>query len=464
MSDRLSSFIQSVGSSNLETFHSKALAWTLHELDSKSGFFKWLFKKATGRDCVSCVYHGSVAEVSQHDLVTTLSVEFREGNWETHVIIWENKIKADFSQKAVSQLPKSTDSHTTTTLRNYEGAWLRGISQPYWYQIRWLLWVREHHHKWKRFLKDACPRDESKPQGHQILPTEVRGVHWLILSPFKEEELNIFYNNCWSGSKWRADKSAHLKGDRELVKSIAADEDALNDWRFCSYEELFDAVKNHLDEAHYQTVLGIYIEYVQKNLSSTERLFSNDEENNSNPWTPSRMLEVYEKLKDDPRFMFYWSIGGSAHVGLPLLNISMRLGGNFESVSQSPEIHWIQSDQRVAKSSVDYVMCSIQIQKTVKLQFAHKAYDYVKIASSESYAMGVHGALGNNKSNDKSERISFIQNQLAVSGKFKVSKENLPNTKTGLSYSVLLEKGDLESTDDIVHLVQLTAQAFAKSR
>jgi hypothetical protein len=45
----LRSLIDSVASSNLETFHSKAIAWTLNSLESvdeNAAFFCWLFEKA----------------------------------------------------------------------------------------------------------------------------------------------------------------------------------------------------------------------------------------------------------------------------------------------------------------------------------------------------------------------------------------------------------------------------------
>jgi len=478
----LRSLIDSVASSNLETFHSKAIAWTLNSLESvdeNAAFFCWLFEKATGRSCEKCEHLGTVAEVSNCDMVTTLKVTDIHGHVQNHLIVWENKIKADFSQKTIGQLPFRPDK-LKRKIDAYGDRWLRGISQPYWYQIRWLLWKRETDNNWVDFLAAVCPQQNDKEDQQLIEEQKKYPVHWLILSPFDQGQLEIFYESQWQGNRWEYGNSTEPNGDIALVNSLIDAEDRWNNWRFCTYRELSTSLQTALSTSLKGKPLNEYVDYMGQNLSNSQQLYSANRESD---WTPSRLLEVHEQLKDDKRIAFFWSVGGSSNSSSPLLNISMRLGGEFEGVCASNDkFEGIFLDKEkgslgdVAKSKVDFIQCSIQIQGTVKLQFAHRAYDHVRIRSASAYIKAVHSALGKNdtdgESNSRGDRVDFLNNRLQAAGisQFEISKENRPKTKTGLSYSVRIkapheggESSEIKRPDEIVNLVDLVAKAFIKN-
>lgn len=90
----LVTFIESVSSSNLETFHSKAISWMLNDSKDNSELLGRLYTKATAKSFSEIRHIATKAEIMSHDVVTLLCVDSKY-----ELIILENKIKAGFHQK-----------------------------------------------------------------------------------------------------------------------------------------------------------------------------------------------------------------------------------------------------------------------------------------------------------------------------------------------------------------------------
>ena len=91
----LSNFIASVASSNLETFHSKAIVWLLNSInDSNHKIFTRIIKNSNIPEGAQHI--NSIAEFKSHDIISL----FKAGD-KYHLVFWENKIKADFHFKKI---------------------------------------------------------------------------------------------------------------------------------------------------------------------------------------------------------------------------------------------------------------------------------------------------------------------------------------------------------------------------
>lgn len=486
----LSLFIAAISSSNLETLHSKAIAWLLNlpntPVDSKCFFFKTIINREKDSDFEHVF---TIAEVANHDLITLLIIENK-----FRLIIWENKIKADFHQKKISQLPlkkkpkKSNDKLVPIykILETYENTWLRGISQPFWYQIRWLLWrlIDENEIKEKiicpiineleKFNRPKFDRLEkminskSGQNGRKMKKEEMVNyidenteVDWVVLSPHKEEHIKIFHNSQWNGNKSIDSniESGQIKGDSELLKKIIdiSENISIPEWKYTTYDEL---LKKDLHQKSDNAVAKAYLQYLSgnkdfKNVSlngfgvSTKGQIKivNDNEDESDTVNDTEgeynlqyLLEIWYRLNEKNSHLdFEWLTSGSERNGNPLLNIiigSIKL--SKENTNELNKILVIP--EKVKESKMNEIGVTLQIQGKVKLQFAHRAYHQVKMNNIQDYKCYVFNLLSQNWNNSfksKEDRLKFIRNNLVsgVNTEY-IFKENSPSSKTGLSYTI----------------------------
>lgn len=463
------SFIEAVGSSNLETFHSKGIAWTFNNLPDSDSFFARLMGRTCEIDAGSVVHLGTQAEVENLDLVTAIDVS--AGNTDAashHLIIWENKIKASFSQKKGKQLPlaNKSSSQITQQVKGYEKRYLRGISQPYWYQIRWLLWMQEEgHNTWRDFLGRVAPATWAD---------ENVEVHWMVLSLFDQKSLETFYAPFWKGASWH--KGNEPTGDQILTATLDHN-NQLKDWKFLTYSELVGDLRWACRHSEESPLTG-YVDFLEDQFGDTgSPLTSLDTTSDANApkWILPKLLALFNRLKLFNAFDFFWEPSGSSNSGFPLLNISLRPGGKFENAGREDNQIWASAltstSSVLKKSDVDFIRCSIQIQRTVKLQFAHHSYDIVRLKNRDSYINAVFDCLGCpcKGSSTFEDRKQFIESVInnhgrpSPSNKFIAFRENKPFRKTGLSYTIRLadaETGIVELTE-IEHVVQLCFQLHA---
>ena len=509
--DNLSSFLDSISSSNLETLHSKAIAWLLNlpntQINLKDFFRSSIFELEEDSEVEHIV---SLAEVASHDLISLLIVEK-----EFRLVIWENKIKADFHQKMKSQLPYQKQielsdyvkSLIDKTLEKYQKDWLRGISQPYWYQIRWLLWKLHSGNEIKEkiltpLIKNISNNDSiikinnltigrsghKSNKDHELASYiyENMKVDWVILSPHEEENIKIFNNSKWNGLKFIGsdNDSEPIKGDTALLKGILeiAEHDSLKEWKFITYQVFLKQIQS-LNE---NGVAREYLKYL--NIHKDFIRVSNSENNSqeSRVWDLEQLLEIYGKLRSE-NFDFEWLASGSERNGHPLLNIiisSIKLSDvNTQILEKILDIH------KVKNSKMNGISIKLQIQGAVKLQFAHCAYHHVRFKNTkepkkniEDYKVFVFKLLFQMFTNNSTsvqlnswenitekkqnfdspnEREEFIKEHLSsnIGIKLRVT-ENTPSSKTGLSYTIKnADKTDLDS-NDIIKIIH-SISAFA---
>ena len=469
ISNELSSFIEAISSSNLETLHSKAIAWLFNlpnsPIDLKGFFLSIIFNFSKDSEFEHVV---TIAEVASHDLLSLLLI-----NNEFVLVIWENKIKADFHQKKKSQLPLKKKTKKSEEelderfdkiceiLKKYENDWLRGISQPYWYQIRWLLWRLKDGNEIKEkiispvvdeleeFDKQKFDRLEKiinsksgtnerkldKAGMVQYIDGNMR-VDWVILSPHKEEHIKIFHNSQWTGLKSfdSGNKTTHIKGDFKLledIKTISRDTQ-ISEWKYTTYKSLY----KHLNFKRDNSVAKAYLDYVRYN--DYFEIYNESSNPKKREWDLNHLIEIHRKLSKE-NLDFEWLAAGSERNGHPLLNIiigSIKL--NKEKTDELKKI--LDIPPEVHKSQIDEIGVKLQIQGAVKLQLAHRAYHQVKMKNLEGYKSFVFNLVSQNWINDfshKEDRLKFIKNNLVadVNTEYTFS-ENSSSSKTGLSYTI----------------------------
>lgn len=504
----LQSFIEGVSSSNLETFHSKAIAWTLNQLDSKAALFTGFLKMFKVESQGSIEHLGTVAEKSNHDLITLIQSEK-----DFHVIIWENKINADFSHKKVDQLPKKDkkkNGHTHELLEMYDQNWKRGISQPYWYQIRWLLWKNEDENlnSFKKTISEELKKittstNSTKTVDLAAIEDKHIHFHWLILSPFTKQELEIFHKSSWEGNELNIDPNIIktikevpvIRGDKELLAELERTLGySVGDWCYVAYPNnanaqitIFNGDLNIENDHLENQVLKSYIDYLEQK-DFRERKLS--EQNKIGFWTLEKLLELHKKLNlynEELDLDFEWSISGSQNGSDPLLNIRFKAPLAFHQVFSKENYNWAKiftpkSKDHVKNSLIDFVHWTLQIQGSIKLQFAHAAYDQVTLVSEESakdyakdYANIITETILNiansefnsrdeielreGKNNQQKRRMltaSKIINYNGNDSHFEIKKENLPKTKTALSYTIDINDviGPIDSVIEICRNIQ----------
>lgn len=429
------SFIEAVASSDLETFHSKAIAWSLNQIGPGVDFASIL-----GEDVHESWTHiVTAAEVRSHDLLTLFKRQTESGEDVLGLILWENKVKADFHQKPISKLPKSKDVEITAVLENYERSWKRGVSQPIWYQLRWVLWSVSQRNQ---LLRDAFP-------GIEGLEASNLEVHWRILSPFQEDLLKEFHQTEWIGFKGVGQQTdGNIAGDLCLLEEVTSRSgQSCQPWGFLTFRNLIEAehglanaefVQGNADAS--SVLREEYFRYLKKSEYFEPQVLS------GTGWSVSKLLRLSEELrKHGVLVQRHWRVGGSSNNGAPLLNLSFHPGGMLDHVSDKANELNLQEELEglTTGSFIDFIDCCIQLQgDAVKLQFAHKDYNSVKMRSGgrEAYRDKVMGAFFREKARPcNSEFWSGKVTEMFLEGSnpiFEVSRENLPSTKTGLSYSL----------------------------
>jgi len=463
---QLSLFIQTLSYSNLETFHSKGLEWIINQINEKSSFFSELIGVCENNSHEKPIHLGTVSELKNHDLITVVWF-----SGEIHLVFWENKIKADFSNKPITAFKTNKTQHTHPDvydlLNEYENTWNRGVSQPFWYQLRWLLWDTKEKQNLLNTIKKTLLSgyySENKTlelwTNYKNNPLTIK-THWCVLSTYTKDELSLFHKLNWVGFNHDyccpLDKPKLPKGDIELVSCVAKKlnkSHELSPYKFIQYPSeqggLFNLFKNNneVELKKENNLVYAYVGYLVNNLQNSQDIQEKRSE-------VELLTNLHSHLTTCVKYdlEFDWLVSGSEKSGGPLLNIYFNPKDyihkipEFKNVINHNKINeLVDSPNKLNISPCrDYIRWAIQIQGgTVKLQFAHAAYHSVKLKKEKQetpneYLEWVLSALsekrGNTISIDVAKKlIASIINQ--DSDTFKVERVNKPNTKTGLSFTI----------------------------
>ncbi|MGC6415330.1 MAG: hypothetical protein ACON5K_11555 [Bacteroidia bacterium] len=482
--DELGSFINSIASSNLEPLHSKAIAWLLNlsnsPIDVKDFFLSTIFNSHPDTAFEHIV---TIAEVANHDLLSLVSI-----NNEFRLVIWENKIKADFHQKKKDQLPLSDKiieskpvlKRINEILKKYDTDWLRGISQPFWYQIRWLLWTVKNDNEIKE--KIIIPLiDEDKKKKNQLKKvienklgstankvdrnalvkyiSENIKIDWVILSPHEEKNIKIFHKSQWKGFKYfdKYSDSEQINGDSDLLEQIiktSGFQSNMN-WKYINYHQLYSKINHYKKD---NTVAHAYLYYLKTSNDFNTIRFDNGGDQQKYEWDLDHLLKIHSKLNGD-NLDFEWLVSGSERNPNPLLNIILStIPLNKKNTYKLNDILDIPED--VKKSKINEIGVKIQIQGKIKLQFAHLAYHHVKLKdnSVENYKEFIFQLISqdwNTSFKSKEDRLKFISNNLfsGVNTEL-IVKENSPSSKSGLSYTIDNPKQGFMDEKNVVEIIK----------
>ena len=436
----LSNFIASVASSNLETFHSKAIVWLLNSInDSNHKIFTRIIKNSNIPEGAQHI--NSIAEFKSHDIISL----FKAGD-KYHLVFWENKIKADFHFKKIDTSKwKGVLKEKLSKIDEYQNWLNRGLSQPYYYQVR---------HHLNCLLDDSTWLNEfSKILGNEnTLTKDNVDFHWFILSTYTEAELDTFHHGTWNGYYFNTRNEHSLRGDKNFVKNLNFF--GYSDWKYFTYQSLFKDLESDLSEIQFA-----YVSYV----SGSEvfaKLYSND------TWTLKELMSVHEKLEGGKnRYAYKWNIAGSANAPNPLLNICFSLDKFIDNQAHSaiPEFQKTLkytkiSGSKVQNTEVDRITCNVQLQgKAIKIQFSHWDYDNVTLAKKNrdgglDYAKAIFQYISpESKILDTSSLKETLIKWLKPY-RIEVSRINLPTTKTGLSFS--LKATEKDKINQVINLCE----------
>lgn len=443
LDQNLVTFIESVSSSNLETFHSKAISWMLNDSKDNSELLRRLYAKATatGRSFNKIRHIATRAEIMSHDVVTLLRVDSKY-----ELIVLENKIKAGFHQKKWNfKSGSESQKKVNSIVANYNSNWRRGVSQPYYYQLKYLSNTRDYVKTLLSKLRESC--DVNIPT-----ESEVAGVNWLVLSPFEKAKLDEFYMEQWQGYSSFTRKTPVVSGDRELVSKVVellADSD-INEWRFCTYKDLFELN----DNSGLNKIQKTYLEYLENN----EWFRPNREKDGK--WSVNELWEIKKEVRKKlPNAIFRWSISGSANSGGPLLNICFPQAKTLtdSDLSRLGLKYPLPNEKNKQSPFINRLTVNIQFQgNAIKLQLSHWDYDNVKLdATSGNYAVeAIKECFGITCSNEKESPKNEVNAWLKESG-FEISRENRSKTKSGYSFSLKQVEGG--GNDKIVDLCKYIA-------
>lgn len=430
------SFIESVSSSNLETFHSKSIAWLLNSMESQNSWFKKFYKEFSDKKNDSIYHLGTISEFKNHDLITFLRVD---GFYE--LVFWENKIKADFHQVKLSKTFKKNIDQKKIDKRkidSYLSHWNRGISQPYYYLLRYYSKDDIKQEKWKKDIIEKIRELGIKEfNSTDINYTDIK-LNWLILSPYHQIELETFHKEKWIGVKSFAKSKDTICGDKYLLDSTLIGQEA-TDWNFTTFEQLFFSLKFKDSKI----VQNSYINYLKKeNWFQTVNNLNviNNKVNDFQEWTVNFLLKVYKSIVEnkDLSLEFKWKIKGSANTPHPLLNICF-VRNNRTHLNSEEFKSILKYNSKNDAILVDRITCNIQLQgKNVKLQMSHWDYDNVILSSknrAKDYSRIVTERITREKIID--DNLEKVVDHWLVSTDFEVKgKPNFPTTKTGLSFTL----------------------------
>lgn len=450
----LSNFIENVSSSNLETFHSKAIVWLLNTIkDSNHKIFTRIIKNSNIPEGAQHIK--SIAEFKSHDIISL----FKAGD-KYHLVFWENKIKADFHFKRVDiSKPKKTEdkdySEKLKRSEEYQNAINRGFSQPYYYQVRHHLNLALKGSTWlEQFSKNLGI--DKKIREEQI------DYHWIIISPHNEDELEKFHYGTWYGYKLNKECEYLSKGDKGFIEDLNFNKYTC--WKFITYQKLFENAYQNLEQTQ-----QAYVQYIK-----SEKYFRVTSNNNS--WSVDSLLNLHDKLRKNHDYIYKWNITGSAKAPNPLLNICFSLDkfiGN-QAHSTLPEFQKILNYNKIAgfksqKTEADRITCNVQLQgKAIKVQYSHWDYDNVKLSGKDAnrgldYAKAMFSFLAPGMIiNDRLSLEGAFTNWIELDKLLPIDaiKINLPKTKTGLSFSIACNE---ENKFIIVEWLCQTIESLTKS-
>lgn len=425
----LFNFIENVASSNLETFHSKAITWLLNtNEDTNHNIFRTISENTNVP--VGSRHLKSIAEFKSHDIISLFEAESKY-----HLVFWENKIKADFHLKMLNipALSKNENGDRENLLKveEYQRALNRGLSQPYYYQVRHYLNV---HSKGC----DTWLNQFSNNLLDSITLTKANtNFHWVILSPHKKNDLDKFHNGTWNGYDFNTQHEHLSKGDKAFVKNL--DWEGYSSWKFLTYKELFE---NTFDDL--EAVQSAYLEYIK-----SQNYFKQTPK--SEGWSLEALQRLHKELQlKNPNYIYKWNVVGSAKTPNPLLNICFSLHkflGN-SAHSELPEFKNIIKYKKIGNlnvenTEVDRITVNVQLQgRAIKIQFSHWDYDNVTLTGTKSnkgfnYALALFSYLSPGTTiSDKSSLIEAFTKWIDFDEIESIDKVNLPTTKTGLSFSL----------------------------
>lgn len=437
--DDILNFIESVSSSNLETFHSKSIAWLLNSLNPRHSWFKGFYNEFSENKNDSIIHMGTVAEFKNHDLVTLLKAN---GCYE--IVFWENKIKADFHQVKLSKrFFKNIDRKKVDfcKLINYLSQWNRGISQPYYYLLRYYSKDINKQKEWKKDIIEKIRESGTKVFNTTNIDFNEIKLNWLILSPYHQDELEKFHKQSWIGIEPLVNKfDDKICGDRKLFQSTMSVQNK-TDWKFTTFKRLFSTlISDHLND-----IQKCYINYLKKeNWFRGFTKLGQGKENSrgrNREWTILMLLDVYKAITKESNLPieFKWKIKGSAKTPQPLLNICF-VRNNRTQLTSEDFVGILKYNTKKDNNCVDTITCNIQLQgQSVKLQMSHWDYDNVilssKKAAKDEYSRKVTERFTNKKIYNGN--LQNAVNQWLKSTDFGVKGEpNLPRSKTGLSFTL----------------------------
>jgi len=257
----------------------------------------------------------------------------------------------------------------------------------------------------------------------------------------------------WHGYSSFIGKIPVVSGDRELVSNVVellADSD-INDWRFCTYDDLFELN----DSSGLNRIQKTYLEYLENN-----EWFRPVREKDGK-WSVSELWEIKEAVREHlPSAIFRWSISGSANSGGPLLNICFPQVKTLtdSDLSRLGLKYPLLKGEKQQSPFVNRLTVNIQFQgNAIKLQLSHWDYDNVKLdAKSGNYAVeAIKECFGITCSNEQESRKKEVDAWLKESG-FEIGRENQNSTKSGYSFSLKPVEGKMNwnniSHADIVKL------------
>lgn len=446
--DDMLSFIESVSSSNLETFHSKSIAWLLNSMESQNSWFKKFYKEFSDKKNDSIYHLGTISEFKNHDLITFLRVD---GFYE--LVFWENKIKADFHQVKLSKTFKKNIDQNKIDKRkidSYLSHWNRGISQPYYYLLRYYAKDDIKQEKWKKDIIEKIGELGIKEFNSTVINFTDIKLNWLILSPYHQIELETFHKEYWFGIKSFVNKSEDIIcGDKSLLESALEEHNDV-DWDFTTFEQLFSS----LDLEDFKIVQKTYLNYLKKEnwfrVFEQPDLSDNKNTSRNKEWTVSMLLDVHESItsKSNLSLEFKWKIKGTANAPHPLLNICF-VRNNINPLNSKEFKSILKYNAKNDAILVDRITCNIQLQgKNVKLQMSHWDYDNVILSSknraNKDYSRIVTERITKEKIID--DNLEKVVNHWLVSTDFEVKgKPNFPTTKTGLSFTLQEKSKDISN-------------------
>jgi hypothetical protein len=489
---QLHSFIRDVAQSNLETFHSKAICHVLnlleteeliavltkcefHTLENQSTFKEWL-KKGDIQE------HFSVAEVSDHDIITCLR---KKNDTEFIFLIWENKIKASFNLYDTNKIWDKTVEEES------KKAWkeIPTVTQPTYYQLRWLIEqqtkipiskskfivkiINEIHNRQLNISQERSGSEYKKSifllgKNDKVKLDNIKiSTACIILSPYDTGIFRTVYQKYW---QLTSNENSELK----IIHKINAENkdpliDNLSHLQFINIKDISNQILKTLNVDKSGFIACIYLNYVQK-IDTEEKVAKKICQFN-------KYNEIIKKLKEFCNLKYEWDMSGSSHSGDILLNIifptpkiTFDKVDDYYSENLKNFENIFSTDRSLKNKSVRW---AIQLQgDTCKLQFAINDYEKTKLRKekingvppNEFYTRVIMDPILQ-YAQINSDDLKIPKRESAVLKIFELekdslemAKENKPKSKSGLSYTI----GKNPSIESVISHSRALSQFIAK--